>query len=853
MNGAGNPLPITAALPELATALANGRRVLLQAPPGAGKSTGVPLALLDAQWLKGRRILLLEPRRLAARAVATRMAGTLGELPGATVGYRMRLDTRVGPQTRIEVVTEGILTRQLQRDPALDGVGLVIFDEFHERSLQADTGLAFVLDAQRHLAPELRILVMSATLDGAPLARLLDNAPVITAPGLSYPVETRYADRPTTDFVDRQATAAIHAALRADAGDILVFLPGAGEIRRVERALAESLPVGRIQIRPLYGDLDRDAQDLAIRPAPAGHRKVVLATNIAETSLTIDGIRVVIDGGLERRARFDPRSGMSRLTTVRISQASADQRRGRAGRLAPGLCYRLWTRAEHRALLPHAPPEIVNADLAPLALELAGWGTRDPNELAWLTAPPPGALAQARELLRSLGALDKDAKATPHGRQMLGIAAHPRLAHLLLGANQAGVGATGCALAAVLGARDLLRGRPGERDADLRTRLEVLARDPEAAARDDVDRRTVRQIRRSAEAYGRQLGGAGTANGIAVEHVGWLLALAWPDRIARARSPGSGRYLLSNGRGAYFAEPQALAKSEYLVIPELEGSEKEARIFLAAPVTAGQLAEHCTDDIVSSSVVQWDSREGAVSARRQRRLGALVLRDEALRNPDPADIATAMLAGIRELGLQALPWTPELRQWQARVLLCRQAVPDDRESLDHEPLNHEPWPDVSDSALLDTLETWLLPWLDGVSRAAHLARVDLAGALHALLPWDRQQRLDELAPTHLTVPSGSRIAIDYLDGAAPSLSVRLQEVFGLTATPRVGGGRVPVLLKLLSPARRPVQVTQDLASFWNTAYHEVRKELKGRYPKHYWPENPHEAEPTRRARPRPAH
>lgn len=572
------------------------------------------------------------------------MASTLGEQPGGMVGYRMRLDTRVGPRTRIEVVTEGILTRQLQRDPALDGIGLVIFDEFHERSLQADLGLAFVLDAQRHVAPDLRVLVMSATLDGAALARLLENAPVVTALSLSYPVETRYAERTTTEFTDRQATTAIRRALRDNEGDILVFLPGAGEIRRVERALSDGNLGRHIHIRPLYGDLNREAQDLAIRPAIAGQRKVVLATNIAETSLTIEGIRVVIDGGLERRAHFDPRSGMSRLETVRISQASADQRRGRAGRLAPGVCYRLWTAAEHRALLPYTPPEIVTADLAPLALELAGWGARDPGALTWMT-PPAGPLAQARALLKSLGALDGDGKITSHGRDMQGLATHPRLAHLLLGAKAAGVGATACALAALLGERDLLRGRPGDRDADLRTRLEVLARDPGVAGRDDVDQTTLRQIHRSADAYARQLGLANTAPTIDPEEVGWLLALAYPDRIARAREPGSGRY-----------------------------------------------------------------------------------------------------------------------------------------------------PDVSDAALLATLESWLAPWLDGVSRATHLARMDLAGALRTLLTWPRQQRLDELAPTHLTVPSGSNIAIDYLDGPVPSLSVRLQEVFGLTATPRVGGGRVPVLL-----------------------------------------------------------
>ncbi|MEO8223198.1 MAG: ATP-dependent helicase HrpB, partial [Gammaproteobacteria bacterium] len=839
MTAPATPLPVTGAVPELAAVLAAGRCAVLQAPPGAGKSTGVPLALLDAPWLAGRRLLLLEPRRLAARAVAARMASQLGEEPGATVGYRTRLDTRMGPRTRIEVVTEGILTRQLQRDPALEGVGLVIFDEFHERSLQADTGLAFVLDARRHLAPELRVLVMSATLDGAALARLMDEAAVITAPGLSFPVETRYADRASSDYLDRQATAAIRRALGEHDGDLLVFLPGAGEIRRVERALLDTVAGDTLRIRPLYGDLDREAQDLAIRPAPAGERKVVLATNIAETSLTIEGIRVVIDGGLERRARFDPQSGMGRLETLRISQASADQRRGRAGRLAPGTCYRLWTAAEHRALLPFTPPEIASADLAPLALELAAWGTRDPAALTWLTPPPAGALAQARELLRQLGALDAEDRITAHGRELLRQGAHPRLAHLMLGAKAAGLGGTACALAALLGERDLLRSQPGqrptERDPDLRTRLEILAQDPGATRRDDVDAGTLRIVRRSADTYARQLGLGGGERRIDPDEVGWLLALAYPDRIARTREHGSGRYLLSNGRGAFFAAPQSLARSDFLVIPELEGGEKEARIQLAAPVSAAELEQHFAGSISSTSEVRWDSRERAVVARRQRRLGALVLADESLRQPEPALVTAAMLAGLRELGLGTLPFTPDLRQWQARVLLCGRV----------EPEAVEPWPDVSDGALLATLESWLTPWLDGVSRATHLARVDLAGALRGLLPWARQQRLDELAPTHLTVPSGSHVPIDYLDGPVPSLSVRLQEVFGLDATPRVGGGRVPVLLKLLSPARRPVQVTQDLASFWTGAYHEVRRELKGRYPRHYWPEDPHQAEPTR--------
>lgn len=833
------PLPIESALPELCRVLARERRALLQAPPGAGKSTGVPLVLVKEPWLGGQRIVLLEPRRLAARAVAARMAYLLGEELGGTVGYRTRLDTRVGPNTRIEVVTEGILTRQLQRDPALAGVGLVIFDEFHERSLQADTGLAFTLDAQRHLCPHLRVLVMSATLDGAALARLLEDAPIITASGLSFPVETIYEERPRTEFSNRQVTGGILRALREQAGDLLVFLPGAGEIRRVAQQLGTILDQ-HIRVRPLYGDLHRADQDLAIRPAPPGERKVVLATNIAETSLTLEGIRVVIDTGLERRARFDPTSGMSRLATVHISQASADQRRGRAGRLASGVCYRLWTPAEHRALSLFTPPEMVTGDLAPLALELAGWGASRPEALAWLTPPPPGALAQARGLLQSLGALGPEGHLTPHGQQMLGLGAHPRLAHLLLRAKEAGMGTTACALAALLGERDLLPGLRGARDTDLRTRLELLTRPPPPKSSAGENSGQWSGVRRSAAAYARQLGLPASDSAIEPEASGWLLALAYPDRIARARVPGSGRYLLSNGRGAFFAEPQSLASADYLVIPELEGGATEARIYLAAPLTARDLEEHLAPALVTSTEVRWDSREKAVLARRKRRLGALLLRDDPVQNPDPEQVSLALLQGLRELGLNALPWTPDLRQWQARVMLCRHT----------EPHSVSPWPDVRDGVLLAGLEVWLMPWLEGVTRATHLARINLSAALQSLLTGPLPQRLDQLAPSHLPVPSGARVPLDYLDGPVPSMAVRLQEVFGLLGTPRVGGGRVPVLLKLLSPARRPVQVTQDLDSFWKTTYQEVRKELKGRYPRHYWPEDPLKAEATRRVKPR---
>ncbi len=820
-------LPVAAALPQLLAALARAPAAVLHAPPGAGKSTGVPPALLPAPWLAGRRILMLEPRRLAARAVAARIAWLLGERVGETVGYRMRMDTRVGPRTRIEVVTEGILTRQLQSDPALEDIGCVVFDEFHERSLQADLGLALVLDVQRELRPELRLLVMSATLDTVAVARLLGAAEVIGAPGLAHPVATHYLERSSELPVDRLATGAIRRALEDEHGDLLVFLPGAGEIRRVATALASApLPAGTV-VLPLYGDLPQAEQDRAIRPGAAGERKIVLATNIAETSLTIEGVRVVVDAGLERRSRFDPGSGMSRLETVPIARDSADQRRGRAGRLGPGVCHRLWTEGQQRALPAHAPAEILEADLAPLALELAQWGS-DPATLAWLDPPPAATLGQANDLLRTLGALGEDGRITAHGRAMAALGAHPRLAHLLLRARAAGAGATGCALAALLGERDILRG--GERDVDLRTRLVQLAGHADVPF----------PVRRALAFHRRQLRLPESEARIDPDAAGWLLACAYPDRIGRWREPGSGRYLLSGGRGAHFGGPQALANAEFIVVADLDAGERDARIFLAAPLDAADLEAHFAADIRGSDRVWWDSREQAVLARRQRHLGALLLVDQPLPEPDAEALAAALLDGIRELGIDALPWTPELRAWQARVLLLR-AV-DARAP--------QPWPDVADAALRATLPAWLSPWLGRATRREHLARLPLAEALHALLDWPQRQRLEELAPTHLAVPSGSRIAVDYLDTAGPSLAVRLQEVFGLEDTPRIAGGQVPVLMKLLSPARRPVQVTQDLKSFWARGYHDVRRELKGRYPRHYWPDDPHQAEPTRRVRPR---
>jgi ATP-dependent helicase HrpB len=838
-------LPILEALPAVRGALDAHRAAVLEAPPGAGKSTVVPLALLDAAWLAGRKIVMLEPRRLAARAVASRMADTLGEAPGRRVGWRMRLDTRVGRETRIEVVTEGILGRMLQQDPALEDVGLVVFDEFHERSLNADLGLALCLDAQRNLRDDLRILAMSATLDGGAVAALLGGAPVVRSHGRSFPVEVRYARR-APEHVEREVANTVRRALAEEPGDALVFLPGAPEIRRVERNLLDGeLPRGT-RVLPLYGDLAPDAQDEALRPAPPGTRKVVLATSIAETSLTIEGVRIVVDSGLSRRSCFDPASGMSRLETLRASAASTEQRRGRAGRLEPGVCYRVWTEEQQRQLLPATPPEILEADLAPLALDLACWGTAA-DALAWLDPPPAPHLAQSRDLLRALDAIDDDGRATAEGRRMAALGIHPRLAHMLVRAQALGAVRAAAELAALLTERDVARARPGERDADLRKRLEILRGGSVVGL--EADRGGVQRARRLAQQWERQLAGA---RGDEPE-AGLLLAFAYPDRVGRRRGDG-GRYLLANGRGAAFAGPDALSSAEFLVVADLDAGEREARIHLAAPLDRADLLAHFADDLVTAERVEWDRREQAVVAKRERRLGALVIDEAAIRDAAPERQVAAMLQGIGELGLDALPWSKPARALQARLQFLNALATGMSSGAGAAPattasITPGDWPDVSDAALLATVDDWLAPFLDGITRRDHLQRLDLVAILKSRLDYAAQQALDRLAPTHLEVPSGSRIPIDY-GGAAPSLAVRLQEMFGLTETPAVGGGRVPLTIELLSPAGRPVQVTRDLVSFWARGYPEVRKELKGRYPKHYWPDDPYQAEPTARARPR---
>jgi ATP-dependent helicase HrpB len=829
-------LPIDEALAPLADALRAGRNAVVVAPPGAGKSTVVPLALLEEPWARGKRIVMLEPRRLATRAVAERMATTLRERVGDTVGYRMRLETRVGKRTRVEVVTEGVFTRMLQSDPALEGVAAVLFDEYHERSLHADVGLAFALDAQRHLAPELRVLAMSATIDGARVAALLGGAPVVESLGRMFDVDVHYVGKGLPALpggpepIDAVVARSVQRALEGSTGDVLVFLPGAGEIRRVARRLRDELALGTgIDVLPLYGELAPGEQDAALAPARAGRRKVVLATNIAETSLTIAGVRVVVDSGLERRNVFDPVTGMSRLETQRIARASAEQRAGRAGRTAPGVCYRLWSDSADRSLAAYAAPEIVVADLVPLALDLAAWGTAA-DELRWLDAPPAATLAGARDLLVRLGALDASGRITPHGRAMQQLAAHPRLAHMLLKGAEHRAPAAAAKLAALLSERDLLRA--GARDSDIRTRLETLQRG-------SGDRGVLERVRRAERAYLRELRASDDAHAGAADP-GWLLAFAFPDRVGKRRPGGEGRYQLANGRGATFATPEAVAREELIVAVALDDREREAQIQLAAPLARSDLLEHFAPELVTRDEVVWDARTEAVIARRTVRFGELVLDEKPLVDIPPGAASTALLEGLSALGLDALPWDDDARTFAARCEFVRKLGRRDVGD----------WPDFTPAALATNL-AWLEPYLDGVTRRTHFARIPLVGALRARLTQAQQRKLDDLAPTHITLPTGTRTPIDYLDDNAPCASMRMQEVFGLAATPRIGGGAVPVTFKLLSPAHRPLQVTRDLASFWRNAYVEVRKDMRGRYPRHYWPENPLEAEPTRRVKPRP--
>jgi len=824
-------LPIDAILPQLLATLSRHPSIVVQAPPGAGKTTRVPLALLQADWLEDKKIIMLEPRRLAARAAARFMAHSLNERVGETVGYRVRLDSKVGANTRIEVVTEGILTRMLQEDPALAAYAVVIFDEFHERHLNSDLGLALCLDAQQGLREDLKLIVMSATLDGAAVAALLDDAPVLSSEGRSFAVAIHHQPLRHGFARERRAFLAemaqqIVAVLKQEQGSALVFLPGAGEIRQLHELLQGAGLGPDVLLAPLFGQLTPAEQDAAIQPAPAGKRKLVLASAIAETSLTIEGIRIVIDSGLMRMPRFDPNTGLTSLVTLPVSRAAAEQRCGRAGRLSEGVCYRLWKSGT--PLLAHSAAEILDADLAPLLLELAQWGVTEMQALRWLDTPPPAHVAQARDLLQQLGALDAAGRISAHGRAMARWGTHPRLAHMLLRGRAINAGALACELAAILSDRDLLRGEAG-RQSDLQLRIEAMR---ERARGREVDQGALRQAREAAGQWQRQLQVSPDPSAEDLHLLGVVLACAYPDRIGRRRE-NSSRYVLSNGRGAILNEGDPLCSEEFIVAAILDGA-REARVFLAAGLHREDLLHYHADLIRTRSIVQWDDRNACVLAREQQTIGELVIDDRPLATADPEATAAALLTGIRQRGLACLPWTDAAHELQARAGFVREHI-------------DAAWPDLGDAALLDGLETWLSPYINGMSRLSHLTRLDLHNILISRLSYDQQRRLEQLAPTHLSVPSGSRIRLDYSQ-FPPVLAVRLQEMFGLADTPRVGGGKVPVLLHLLSPARRPMQITQDLAGFWQTSYHEVKKDLKGRYPKHHWPDDPLQAQATARAK-----
>ena len=811
-------MPIDEALPGLLETLRGRGEAVLVAPPGAGKTTRVPLVLLDEPWLAGRKIIMLEPRRLAARAAAARMASTLGERVGQTVGLRVRLESRVSAATRIEVVTEGVFVRMILEDPLLEHVGAVLFDEFHERSLDADQGLAFALDAKAGLREDLRLLPMSATLDGARVAALLGDAPVIASEGRAFPVETRYFGRDTRRRIEEEVADAVLRALRAETGSLLVFLPGQGEIIRTARLLRERLDDAAVDIAPLYGSLDAREQDLAIAPAPPGRRKVVLATSIAETSLTIEGVRVVIDAGLARVPRYEPDLGLTRLETVRVSRAGADQRRGRAGRTQPGVCYRLWEEAATGALEAFAKPEILAADLAPLLLDCAAWGVGDPLALSWLDPPPAPALAEARALLADIEALDGDGRLTDTGRRLAALALPPRLARMVIAAAAEGQGSLAADIAAIVTERGL-----GGESTDLVERIERYRADRGPRAQD---------MRRLAASWLRLAGGqAGPTNPM---DAGAVLALAFPDRVAVARGrPGA--FTMENGRAAGLEPHDRLAREPFLAVAEIAGAAGSARILLAAPIALAEI--EMLHGMSEETIAGFDAASGDLRARQVKRYRRLVLSEKPAPLTLDAAASLALARGIARLGLARLPWSRAQLQLRDRLAFLRRS-------------GDAAIPDLSDAALAQSVESWLAPVIEGRKGLSAITAGDLDNALAGLVPWDMRRRLDAEMPTHFEAPTGSSLAIDYDAEGGPAVSVRVQELFGLAAHPAVAGGRIPLTLHLLSPAHRPVQVTKDLPGFWRGSWASVRAEMKGRYPRHPWPENPLEAPPTTRAKPR---
>jgi len=820
------PLPIDAVLDELTGMLARHNAAVLVAPPGAGKTTRVPLALLDAPWRRGGKIIVLEPRRIAARASAERMAKSLGERAGETVGYRVRFGSKVSHATRIEVVTEGIFTRRIIDDPELTGIAAVLFDEFHERSLDADLGLALARDAQTGLRDDLRILVMSATLDGARVARMLGDAPVVASEGRAFAVETRYLSRKADVPLERQMADAIAMALRADPGSVLAFLPGAAEIRRTLTLLSERIHDATIEIMPLFGALDAAVQDRAIAPASHGQRKIVLATSIAETSLTIEGVRIVVDSGVARVPRYEPDIGLTRLETVRASRAAVDQRRGRAGRTEPGVCYRLWDEPQTASLAPFTQPEILSADLSSMLLDLAQWGVGNPGALAFLDPPPAPALKEARNLLRELGALDGDGRITDEGRSLRALALPPRLARMIVESYRLGGGEVAADIAAVLTERGL-----GGDSVDLDVRLDQFRRDrsQRAASARSLARRWASQAASSPFVL------AGESRGAAEPTTGVMLALAFPDRVARNR--GQGSFVLANGRGAVVDPASALARAPYVAVAELVGTAAQGRILLAAPIALADIDTHFADRIETADEVSFDRGAMALRARRRRTLQAMTLSEAPLALTTSAETARVLADGLIAAGVEQLPWSKPVKQWRDRVMFLRKAEGD-------------AWPDLSDQALAARREDWLVPILHDKTSVKDLSAGELAEALTTLLPWEFRARLEREAPTHFEAPTGTMLAIDYQAEQGPTIAVRLQELFGLTTHPSIAKGTVPLVLELLSPAHRPVQVTRDLPGFWRGSYAAVRSDLRGRYPRHPWPEDPANAMPTRRVKPR---